>query len=264
MAEKLDPTSVKDSVREQFGASAHAYVTSASHASGDDLRRLLELAAPSGSERVLDVATGGGHTALAFAPHVARVTAIDLTPAMLEEARAHAARRAASNVTFDLADAESLPYDDSSFEIVVARIAPHHFADPQAFVSEAARVLAKGGLFLLDDNMAPEDDELDEFMNRFEKWRDPSHVRAYKLSQWHAWMAANGLRIVAEDALQRKRYEFEEWTARMRMPTHERLALEGWLLAAPTRCAEFFGLESSAGHVKAIGGTFAIIAAQKP
>ncbi|HLJ82786.1 MAG TPA: methyltransferase domain-containing protein [Candidatus Eremiobacteraceae bacterium] len=264
MAEKPDAASVKDSVREQFGASAHAYVTSASHASGDDLARLLELAAPSGSERVLDVATGGGHTALAFAPHVARVTAIDLTPAMLEEARAHAARRAAPNVTFDLADAEALPYEDASFDIVVARIAPHHFADPQAFVRESARVLSKGGLFLLDDNMAPEDDELDEFMNRFEKWRDPSHVRAHKLSQWRAWMVANGLRIVGEDALQSKRYAFDEWTARMRMPADDRRALERWLLAAPKRCTEFFGLELNAGRVTSVCGTFAIIAARKP
>jgi ubiquinone/menaquinone biosynthesis C-methylase UbiE len=264
MTEKIDATSVKDAVREQFGAAAHAYVTSASHASGDDLRRLLELAAPNGSERVLDIATGGGHTALAFAPHVARVSAADLTPAMLEEAKAHAARRGATNISFELADAEALPYKNASFEIVVARIAPHHFADPQAFVREAARVLAQGGLFLLDDNMAPEDDELDEFMNRFEKWRDPSHVRAYKPSQWRAWMTENGLRIVAEDELQRKRYAFDEWTARMRMPAGERLALERWLLAAPKRCAEYFGLQTKDDRVQSVCGTFAVIAAQKP
>jgi ubiquinone/menaquinone biosynthesis C-methylase UbiE len=263
MAEKIDAASVKDSVREQFGAAAHAYVTSASHASGDDLRRLLELAALRGPERVLDIATGGGHTALAFAPRVARVTAIDLTPAMLEEAKSHAASRGANNIAFELADAEALPYDDASFDIVVARIAPHHFADPQAFVRESARVLERGGIFLLDDNMAPEDDELDKFMNRFEKWRDPSHVRAHKPSQWRAWMAANGLRVVAEDSLQLKRYGFDEWTIRMHMPADERLALERWLLAAPKRCTEFFGLEASADRVKNISGTFAIIAAQK-
>jgi ubiquinone/menaquinone biosynthesis C-methylase UbiE len=263
MTDKIDAESVKNSVREQFGAAAHAYVTSASHASGDDLRRLLELAAPNGSERILDIATGGGHTALAFAPHVARVTAIDLTPAMLEEARSHAARRGASNITFDLADAEALPFADSTFEIVVARIAPHHFADPQAFVRESARVLVCGGLFLLDDNMAPEDDELDAFMNRFEKWRDPSHVKAHKPSQWRAWMAANGLSVVAEDALQLKRYAFDDWTARMRMPDDQRVALERWLLAAPKRCAEYFGLESKGEHIQSVCGTFAIIAGKK-
>ncbi len=250
-------------MRAQFGAAAHAYVTSASHAAGEDLARLVELAAPRGAERVLDVATGGGHTALAFAPHVASVTATDLTPKMLAEAEAHAARRGAANIRFELADAEALPYPDASFDIVVARIAPHHFADPEAFVREAARVLVNNGLFLIDDNMAPEDDELDSFMNRFEKWRDPSHVRAYRPSQWRKWMEACGLRVVAEDPLARKPYAFDEWTARMQMAAQDRLALECWLLAASQRSAKYFGLESDGDRVTRICGTFAIIAAMK-
>lgn len=250
-------------MREKFGAAAHAYVTSASHAEGDDLQRLIELAAPKGSERVLDIATGGGHTALAFAPRVAGVTAVDLTPRMLEEAQAHAARRGATNVRFQLADAEALPYAGDSFDIVVARIAPHHFADPRAFVREAARVLVKGGVFLLDDNMAPEDDELDAFMNHFEKWRDPSHVRAYKRSEWRTWMADAGMRVEVEDELQRKRYQFDDWTARMRMPPEERLALERWLLQAPERCKDYFKLEVEDGRVTSVSGTFSIIVARK-
>ncbi len=254
---------IKDAVRAQFGAAAQSYVTSPSHAKGDDLRRLLQLAAPAGTERLLDIATGGGHTALAFAPLVASVTAIDLTPPMLEAAAAHAAERGATNITFALADAERLPFADATFDIVTARIAPHHFADPQAFVRETARVLVPGGLFLLDDNMAPEDDELDEFMNRFEQWRDPSHVRAYRPSQWRAWMEANGLHVVADDPLELKTYAFADWTERMRMPADERDALERWLLAAPKRCRDYFRLESADGHVRSICGAFAIIEARK-
>jgi ubiquinone/menaquinone biosynthesis C-methylase UbiE len=238
-------------------------VTSASHAKGDDLQRLLQIAAPTGTERVLDIATGGGHTALAFAGLVASVTAVDLTPKMLEAAAAHALERGATNVTFALADAESLPYADASFDIVTARIAPHHFADPQKFVRETARVLVPCGLFLLDDNMAPEDDELDAFMNRFEKWRDPSHVRAYRPSQWRAWMEENGLRAVADDPLALKAYAFAEWTDRMRMPAEQRDALEQWLLAAPERCRDYFRIEANDGRVSSVCGAFAIIGARK-
>jgi SAM-dependent methyltransferase len=238
-------------------------VTSASHAKGDDLRRLLQLAAPTGTERLLDIATGGGHTALAFAPLVASVTAIDLTPPMLEAAAAHAAERGATNITFAVADAERLPFADATFDIVTARIAPHHFADPLAFVRESARVLVPGGLFLLDDNMAPEDDELDAFMNRFEQWRDPSHVHAHRPSQWHVWMEASGLRVVADDAPELKVYEFADWTERMRMPADERRALEQWLLAAPKRCRDYFRLDTVDGRVHSICGTFAIIGARK-
>ncbi|HEY5094614.1 MAG TPA: class I SAM-dependent methyltransferase [Candidatus Eremiobacteraceae bacterium] len=238
-------------------------MTSESHSKGDDLQRLLQLAAPTGTERMLDVATGGGHTALAFAPFVASVTAVDLTPRMLEAASAYAAERGATNITFALADAEQLPYAAATFELVTARIAPHHFADPRAFVREVARVLVPGGLFLLDDNMAPEDDELDAFMNRFEKWRDPSHVRAWKMSEWRAWIEAEGIRFVAEDALQLKPYAFVEWTERMHMPDSERGALEQWLLAAPERSRDYFRLETDHGCVLKLSGAFAILAGRK-
>src|SRR4051812_30238835 len=71
----------------QFGPVAQAYVTSTRHAEGADLQRLVELAAPRGNERMVDIATGGGHTALRFAPHVASVVAFDLTASMLKAAR---------------------------------------------------------------------------------------------------------------------------------------------------------------------------------
>ena len=261
--ETENDAAIREAVRAQFGAAAQSYVTSASHAKGDDLRRLIELAAPNGSERLLDIATGGGHTALAFAPLVSAVTAVDLTPKMLEAAAAHAVERGATNVTFALADAERLPYADASFDIVTARIAPHHFADPRKFIREAARVLVPGGLFLLDDNMAPEDDELDTFMNRFEKWRDPSHVRAYRPSQWRTWMEASGLRVVADDPLALKAYGFADWTERMRLPAEQRDALEQWLLAAPKRCREYFRIEAIGDHIRSVSGTFAIIGARK-
>src|SRR5262249_33969752 len=79
---------IKERVRETFSRSAEAYVASPVHAAGDDLARLLALAAPRPTDRALDVSTGGGHTALALAAHVARVTASDLTPRMLAAARA--------------------------------------------------------------------------------------------------------------------------------------------------------------------------------
>ena len=250
-------------MRSQFGAAAQSYVTSTSHAKGDDLQRLLQLAAPAGTERMLDIATGGGHTALAFAPLVAAVTAIDLTPKMVEAAARFVAERGATNISFAVADAEKLPFGGATFELVTARIAPHHFADPKAFVRESARVLVPGGLFLLDDNMAPEDDELDSFMNRFEQWRDPSHVRAYRPSQWRAWMRESGLQVIAEDPLSFKTYAFGEWTERMHMPASERDELERWLIAAPQRCREHFHVVSAHGRVQSLSGVFAILVGRK-
>lgn len=254
---------IKQRVKEQFGATAQSYVTSPGHARGDDLARMVELARPRAGERALDIATGGGHTALAFAPHVAEVVATDLTPQMLAAAREFITGRGAANVRFEPADAEALPFEDASFDIVTTRIAPHHFPNPQQYIREAARVLRPGGRLVLDDNMAPEDAELAEFMNRFEQWRDPSHVRAHSIAEWSAWIEAAGLRIEHVDPLVLKRYDFDSWAERMRMPAAERAALEAWLIAAPARCREFFELVVADGRVQSICGAFAIIVARK-
>ena len=259
----MSDKAIKELVQETFGAAAQGYVTSAIHAKGDDLQRLVELAQPRGDERMLDVATGGGHTALAFAPYVREVVASDLTPRMLAAAEQFIREQGVTNVTFELADAEALPFADASFDIVTSRIAPHHFPNPRRFVQEVARVLRPGGRFLLDDNMAPEDPELDAFMNRFEQWRDPSHVRACTISEWSGWMAEAGLQVQHVDPLVSKRYDFADWSARLSMPEAERAALEAWLHQAPPRCVECFEIVAENGRVRSIAGKFAIIAARK-
>ncbi len=260
----MSDAEIKELVKQQFGAAAQNYVESELHKSGADLKRLVEYAALRGDERVLDVATGGGHTALAFAPHVREVVATDLTERMLAAAAAFLEKSGARNVRTELADAESLPYPDRSFDVVTCRIAPHHFAAPQRFVHEAARVLREGGRLLLDDNMAPEEEELDTFMNRFEKWRDPSHVRAWRKSEWRRFMEAAGLTVEHEDPLSHKRYDFVDWTARMHMPEPDRAALHDWLLAAPPRIRDFFQITTVDDRVESLCGTFSILVARRP
>ena len=108
-------------VQKQFGAHAAGYATSPVHAKGASLQRLIDLVQPEKHWRALDVATGAGHTALAFAPHVAEVTASDITDEMLAEAEKLARARGLANVIFAKADAMALPFADSSFELVTSR-----------------------------------------------------------------------------------------------------------------------------------------------
>jgi SAM-dependent methyltransferase len=259
-----DDEAVKQAVRDQFGAAAQNYVKSPTHALGGDLARLVELAALSGRERVLDIATGGGHAALAMAAGAREVVASDFTQAMLDAARAHLESLGVANVSFQLADAEALPFPDAGFDLVTTRVAPHHFPNPDRYVREVARVLRPGGRFLLDDNVAPEDQELDEFLNRLEKWRDPGHVRSHRVTQWRMWIEEAGLTVESVEPLERKRYEFDEWTTRIHMPQAERDGLEAWLLQAPPRCAEFFKLVIRDARVVSLDCTFAIIVSRKP
>jgi ubiquinone/menaquinone biosynthesis C-methylase UbiE len=256
-------SSITTLVQSQFGPVAQSYVTSATHAQGNDLRRLVELAAPQGHERLLDVATGGGHTALAFAPYVAAAVALDLTLPMLQAARENITRQGSANITYCRAAAEELPFAARSFNLSVCRLAAHHFADARRYAAEVARTLQPGGLFLLADHIGLDDPELNAFMDRFERWRDPSHVRAYTLAEWQSFLEPVGLHIEhAEQGLARGGYPFAEWTARMRMADAERDALEQWLLAAEPRFRDFFAISADeTGRLVSLKGNFGIIVA---
>ena len=255
---------VKRGIGARFGSAAEDYVKSAVHARGGDLVRMVELAGLRGDERVLDVATGGGHTALAFAPHVREVVASDLTPDMLAAAENLIRGRGVENVRFELADAEDLPFADESFDVVTCRIAAHHFPEPESFVGEAARVLKPGGKFLLDDNVAPEDPELDEFMNSFERWRDPGHVRAHRVSEWRAMLEDAGLKMEHTETEPKPYPDFEEWTARIGMPEDERDRLGTWLRAAPEKFRMYFQIEVDERRVISLASLYAVLVAQRP
>ncbi len=248
---------------EQFAPVAAAYVTSNTHAAGSDLQRLLHLAEPEGHETLLDVATGGGHTALAFAPHIRLAVASDLTFEMLAAARAHISERGMRNVAYCRAAAELLPFADASFDIVTCRVAAHHFGDVRAFVAEATRLLRPRGMLLISDHISPPQAELDAFMDRFERWRDPSHVRAYSYTEWQSCCADNRLTIIHQEDHQREPYEFHDWTARMRMPAVERDRLERWLLDAPAAYREYFEIREEDGRLQSLRGRFGIIIATR-
>jgi SAM-dependent methyltransferase len=246
----------------RFAANAAAYVTSAVHAQGAELVRMVELARLAGDERVLDVATGPGHTALAFFPHAREVVGLDLTLAMLRTAAQHLAGRDGSRIRLVAGDAETLPFADATFDVVTCRYAAHHFPHPDRFLAEVRRVLTPRGRLVLFDNMAPEDDQLDTFLNRLEAWRDPSHVRSRRPSEWKRLATRAGLEAEISDPLLFRRYPFQEWTARQSMPEPEREALERWLLAAAPAEAEFFRLEARAGSVQALWATFGTLVAR--
>jgi ubiquinone/menaquinone biosynthesis C-methylase UbiE len=214
-------------------------VASPLHAAGEDLDRLLAWGAARRADRVLDVATGGGHTALAFAGIARRVVAYDLTEPMLAAARAHVRGRGAATVEFVAGDAGGLPFRDESFDVVTCRTAAHHFADVAAAVRQIHRVLRPGGSLLLQDILGHDDAASAAFILEVEKRRDPSHVRSYRAAEWKAFLRAVGLTVM-EDAVIWKLREWNEWTGRMRMTTEARRELEAFVRQAPERCRAAF------------------------
>lgn len=207
------PTDSKSLSQARYAQYADGYVTSETHAKGSDLDRLIAIAQPQPHWEMLDIATGGGHTALKFAPFVKRVTATDLTARMLEKARAFIIGQGVGNVVFQPADAEALPFDGGQFDLVTCRIAPHHFPHAAVFVKECARVLKPGGMLLMQDHVLPMDEEAARYVDQFERRRDPSHHRAYNADEWQAMFAAAGIQVEYAEAYV-KRHDFLDWARR--------------------------------------------------
>jgi len=216
-AQELTGNEQNQLIQSRFGVAAKDYVTSSVHAQGPDLLWLVEAAALTGNELVVDVATGTGHTALALAPYAHEVIAIDLTVQMLEAARQLAQERHITTIRFVEGDAHSLPLPDRSVDVVTCRQSAHHFINAAQAVHEWARVLKLGGKLILIDSIAAEDEALDAYVHEIEVLRDPSHVRNHRISAWLAMLKAAGFDAHAPRSWD-IHLEVPPWTQRMRTP----------------------------------------------
>jgi ubiquinone/menaquinone biosynthesis C-methylase UbiE len=244
--------SINRSVQEQFGPVADQYAAFNYHAAGPDLAPMLEAGRMSGQERVLDIGSGPGHTALLFATEAREVVASDPTEAMLDQGRRLAAERGLDNIRFERTTAEKMPFPNDSFDRVTSRQSAHHYADVRAALGEVSRVLSASGRFVLIDTFSPEDDEFDTFLNRIELLRDSSHVRDYRVSEWREMFEAVGFEL--EDlASWNIPLEFEDWITRSRTPDDEVSALRSCFETASARVRKRFGVDDRGNWCVPVG-----------
>jgi SAM-dependent methyltransferase len=166
---------------DQFTRQALPFSQSPGHTNEESLRLLIEMAQLSGEDTALDMACGTGIVACAFATIAGHVTGIDITPAMLDQARLLAQRCGLTNVFWRQGDIETLPFPDDKFSVVVSRYAFHHFLNPDVVLAEMARVCRPEGRILIADGCPPPEKE--EAYNHFEKLLDPSHHCALTLEE---------------------------------------------------------------------------------
>jgi len=167
----------------QFTKMAEAFSSSPPIVDREALDLLLEETGASGSDLSLDVACGAGVVACHFASVVRGATGIDITPAMIEKARALQAKAGLANVQWDVGDVKHLPYADNSFSIVTSRYAFHHIPEPGRVLQEMVRVCRAGGVIAVADICVSEDPRKAERFNELEKLNDPTHFRALPLSE---------------------------------------------------------------------------------
>jgi SAM-dependent methyltransferase len=174
---------------DEWSGRAQAYVESDAHREGADLDQLVAWAA--GARTALDVATGGGHVARRLRAEGLEVVTSDPAPGMHPDV---------------ICRAESLPFDDASFDVVACRTAAHHFEDVAAAVGEMARV-TRDRVLIVDTVF------MDDAAEEAEKLRDPSHVRNYAEAEWRSLVERAGLEV-DDVRLFAHTIDFAAWLAR--------------------------------------------------
>ncbi|WP_196207567.1 class I SAM-dependent methyltransferase [Citrobacter sp. Res13-Sevr-PEB04-36] len=206
-----------DNVEKQFGSQANAYLTSTVHASGHDLQRLADRLSAFPQASVLDMGCGAGHASFTAAQHVKQVVAYDLSAQMLDVVVQAAKEKGLDNIATRQGYAESLPFEDGSFDVVISRYSAHHWHDVGRALREVNRVLKPGGVVIVMDVMSPGHPVRDIWLQTVEALRDTSHVRNYSSGEWLSLM--NDANLIADTVLtDRLPLVFSSWVARMRTP----------------------------------------------
>ena len=152
------------------------------------------------------------------------MVALDFTESMLQQVELLAEARGLGNISTRLGDVESLPFDDSTFDLVISRYSAHHWPNPTQALNEFRRVLRSGGQFILSDVIGFDDPVCDTYLNAIEILRDSSHVRDFTLMEWRNLFstAQFSLEVVFTYRIY---LEFEEWTRRMETSEVNRAAI---------------------------------------
>ena len=181
---------------ELWSERAEAYRNAVEQREGEDLDLIVAWTA--GARTALDVATGGGHVARRLREAGLQVVTVDPAPGMHPDV---------------LARAEDLPFAEASFDVVVTRIAPHHFEDVRAAVDEMARVARD--LVVVEDTLWASD-----AVEEAERLRDPTHVRSLTEAEWRELLEAAGLEVEEVHVVE-KRHHLATWLARTDTPDED-------------------------------------------
>jgi SAM-dependent methyltransferase len=187
-------------VSDVWSTRADAFRASEPHSAGEDLDLVVEWCEPEEGVKVLDVATGGGHVARRLREAGCEVVTVDPAPGMKPDV---------------VGRAEHLPFDDGSFDVVVCRIAAHHFPDIEAAVAEMARVSER--LLVIDDLLFD-----GEGVEEAHRLRDPTHVRSYTEDEWRELVVANGFEVEQVELFGDRRLALEPWLERVEVPAEDR------------------------------------------
>ena len=145
------------------------------------------------------------------------VIAYDLSSDMLTVVKRTAQEKQLNNIKTQQGVAENLPFESSSFDVVVSRYSAHHWQDIHQAIKEIKRVLKPNGIFILIDTMSSNTPILNTFLQTVEFIRDPSHVKNYSLAEWSD-IAEQAHLEIQNFQMQDLHLNFATWIERMSPP----------------------------------------------
>lgn len=177
-------------IRAEFDRAAEGF--SRRTAGRFDHMDVVEFSRVQNGDTVLEVGAGTGNFLVLFRDVAAGLVAVDLTPAMLAQARVHGVLHLVAG------DGRRLPLRSQSVDLAASAQALHHVHDPVAVVKEMRRVTRAGGRVLLVDQVATEKYEEAAMMTELEVARDPSHAASRPPSAYRMIVRAAGLEVLDE------------------------------------------------------------------
>ncbi len=237
--------------REQFGKAgiAEQFARSKVHSDKEFLSKIISLSNVEPDSTVLDIATGTGFVAVEFAQKTkGLIVGSDITREMLGWARKHSQKESVDDHTvFVLAEGSKQPFPDQSFDNVVSRLALHHIPDPGPVVKEMARLVKHRGRVIVADQISPKDEEIAKFHDEFERFRDPSHQRAQRVSELESLFRMAGLTISARK-FSPVLIQLEDWAQRSGCDKPRTNALRVMMLGAKPQFRRAFQIKESDGY----------------
>jgi len=244
---KLDD--IQRAAQEQFARRSESYGKGHILENVEDVQATLKSIHLPTRAKVLDVATGAGHTGLFLASLGHDVTLADIAQPMLDKAAQTATERGLTVKTIQH-PAEQFPHASESFDLVTCRVAAHHFSFPEKFVSESARVLKPGGYYLLiDGTVADDQPEAEAWIHSLEKLRDPSHNRFLTPRVWSAICETYGLAVASVKIFPFKQPDLNWYFETAATPDENRIKVLELIRCAPASAKSLFQIGEEDGKI---------------